>query len=65
MDLYDWILMIIFTVIAIVAGVSIFWAYEWKTRHDDAVEMWCKESESKDNQIYRLQEKVKELESRR
>ena len=58
MDLYDWILVVMFAIISIIAGISIFMWYEWKRRHSEAVEMWNKESEIKTNKIVELKKKL-------
>ena len=36
--------------------------YRWRKRHDEAIEMWIIESDSKDEQIFKLQEELKEKE---
>ena len=63
MTIYDWILFFIIVALAITSGVSIFWVWEWKRRHDEAVEMWERESEFKTNKIAELQKQLEEATS--
>lgn len=63
MTIYDWILFFIIVALAITSGVSIFWVWEWKRRHDEAVKMWERESESKTNKIVELQKQLEEAKS--
>ena len=63
MSVYDWILFFIIVALAITSGVSIFWTWEWKRRHDETVEMWERESEFKTNKIVELQKQLEEAKS--
>ena len=58
MTVYDWIIFFLIVILLIATGVSIFWAWEWKMRHDEAVEMWEQESKIKTDKIVDLQQKL-------
>ena len=58
MSVNDWIIFFLIAILAIITGVSIFWAWEWKRRHDEAVEMWEQESKIKTDKIVDLQAKL-------
>ena len=58
MSVYDWIIFFVIAILLIATGVSIFWAWEWKRRHDEAVEMWVQESKIKTDKIVDLQAKL-------
>lgn len=63
MSVHDWIIFFIIVALAITSGVSIFWVWEWKRRHNEAVEMWERESKSKTNKIAELQKQLDESKS--
>lgn len=54
------ILLVTLSVLLIIASV---WLCGWKRKHDEAVKAWCIESDSKDEQILKLQEELKVKES--
>lgn len=58
MSVYDWIIFFLIVILAIIAGISVFWAWEWKRRHDEAVEMWEQENKIKTDKIVELQAKL-------
>ena len=58
MTVNDWIIFFLIVILLIISGVSIFWAWEWKRRHDEAVEMWEQESKIKTDKIVDLQAKL-------
>ena len=58
MSVNDWIIFSFIVILLITSGVSIFWAWEWKRRHDEAVEMWEQESKIKTDKIVELKAKL-------
>lgn len=64
MNVYDWIIFFIIAILLMSTGINVFWKWEWKRRHDEAVELWSKESESKNNIITSLRETIETLKAR-
>lgn len=63
MSVYDWVLFFIIVALAITSGVSIFWVWEWKSRHNEAVEMWQLEKNAKVKRIEYLEQQLEEAKS--
>ena len=63
MSVCDWIIFFIIVALAITSGVSIFWAWEWKRRHDEAVKMWEREKNAKVKRIEYLEQQLEEAKS--
>lgn len=55
------ILIILIIVLSILLIIAIVWLLGWKRKHDEAIKAWCIESNSKDEQIFKLQEEIKEM----
>lgn len=58
-----WMIIIFILMFALVLFFMSGFFY-WKDRHSDAIEMWTKESETKDKILVELNERIKELEGR-
>ena len=59
MSVYDWIIFFLIAILAIITGVSIFWVWEWKRRHDEAVELYSDEIDRKNRVLEDLDNQLK------
>lgn len=62
MSVYDWILFFIFSIIAIVTGVSVFKWWDWKRESNENLNLFLKEKEAFETVKAELDEKNKKLE---
>lgn len=53
------VLIILIIILSILLIIAIAWLLCWKRKHDEAIKAWCTESDSKDEQIIKLEEELK------
>lgn len=57
------ILIILLVALSVLLIIAIVWLFGWRSKYNEAIKAWGDESESKDEQIFKLQEEIKLKES--